>query len=195
MAPQSDDDVPSHPLKAHWHDTFERVFQIFLPDEWRLEPTNDGMSREWKQFRDSAKVKFICKGCRNSWTSMRGVVMFWFKKIDRTDRRDGLIQREEEDDETRPTEEASTRNKNLYSLRFKLYGQQCKRCSNKNFQQPQWYEEEVDKVLNNVHRKIGEVFYDFKKEERNNSKRHGRPRWSHDSERCQACQEGQCSNV
>ena len=43
---------------------------------------------------------------------MRGVVKFWFKKIDRTDRRDGLIQREEEDEETRPTE-ASTRDKNL----------------------------------------------------------------------------------
>ena len=45
----------------------------------------------------------------------------------------------------------------LDSLRFKLYGQQCNRCSDETFQNPSWYKEEVDKVLNNVHQKIGEV--------------------------------------
>ena len=45
----------------------------------------------------------------------------------------------------------------LDSLRFKVYGQQCNRCSDERFQKPLWYKEEVDKVLNNVHQKIGEV--------------------------------------
>ena len=48
----------------------------------------------------------------------------------------------------------------LDSLRFRLYGQQCKRsegCDNEEFQNPKWYREEVEKVLNNVHKKIGEV--------------------------------------
>ena len=45
----------------------------------------------------------------------------------------------------------------LDSLRFRLYGQMCKRCDNKEFENPQWYGEEVEKVLNNVHKKIGEV--------------------------------------
>ena len=45
----------------------------------------------------------------------------------------------------------------LDSLRFKVYGQQCKRCDDDDFHNPRWYKEEVTKVLNNVHQKIGEV--------------------------------------
>ena len=48
----------------------------------------------------------------------------------------------------------------LDSLRFRLYGQKCKiseGCDNEEFQNPKWYREEVEKVLNNVHNKIGEV--------------------------------------
>ena len=45
----------------------------------------------------------------------------------------------------------------LDSLRFRLYGQKCKRCDNEEFKSPEWYGEEVEKVLNNVHKKIGEV--------------------------------------
>lgn len=45
----------------------------------------------------------------------------------------------------------------LDSLRFKVYGQQCKRCDDDDFQDPRWYQEEVTKVLKNVHQKIGEV--------------------------------------
>lgn len=48
----------------------------------------------------------------------------------------------------------------LDSLRFRLYGQKCKiseGCDNEEFQNPKWYREEVEKVLNNVHKKIGEV--------------------------------------
>ena len=43
------------------------------------------------------------------------------------------------------------------SLKFKLYGQQCQKCDDEDFQKPMWYEEEVRKVLTNVHKKIGEV--------------------------------------
>ena len=45
-------------------------------------------------------------------------------------------------------------------MRFRLYGQKCKiseGCDNEEFQTPKWYREEVEKVLNNVHKKIGEV--------------------------------------
>lgn len=45
----------------------------------------------------------------------------------------------------------------LDSLRFRLYGQKCKKCDNEEFKSPEWYGEEVEKVLNNVHKKIGEV--------------------------------------
>lgn len=45
----------------------------------------------------------------------------------------------------------------LDSLRFKVYGQQCRRCDDDDFLDPRWYREEVEKVLKNVHQKIGEV--------------------------------------
>ena len=38
-----------------------------------------------------------------------------------------------------------------------MYGQQCKRCDDESFRNPRWYKEEVTRVLNNVHQKIGEV--------------------------------------
>lgn len=94
MASRSDDDVNPHlGLKAHWHKTFEQIFQDFSQDEWRLEPTNDAMPQEWRRFKDAAKVKFVCE-CGNSWTSMRGVVIFWYKKIGKGERR--VVQREDE---------------------------------------------------------------------------------------------------
>ena len=45
----------------------------------------------------------------------------------------------------------------LDSLRFRLYGQQCKICEDGTFINPLWYEDEVKRVLENVHKKIGEV--------------------------------------
>ena len=98
MASGSDDDVNPHlGLKAHWHETFEQIFQDFSQDEWRLEPTKNAKPQEWGKFTDAAKVKFVCKQCDNSWTSMRGVVIFWFKKIGEGERR--VVQREDEGSE------------------------------------------------------------------------------------------------
>lgn len=81
MGSRSDDDITPHlNLPEYWHKTFEEIFQAFSPDEWKLEPTKNGMPQEWRSFKDGAKVKFLCS-CGNSWTSMRGIVIFWFKKI------------------------------------------------------------------------------------------------------------------
>ena len=83
MGSRSDGDVTPHlNLREYWHETFEQIFQDFSPDEWSLEPTRDGMPQEWQRFKDSAKVKFLCQ-CGNSWTSMKGIVIFWFKKTDK----------------------------------------------------------------------------------------------------------------
>ena len=38
-----------------------------------------------------------------------------------------------------------------------MYGQQCERCDDEEFKNARWYREEVEKVLDNVHQKIGEV--------------------------------------
>lgn len=94
--PADIDDTRHLELKSYWHRTFKRMFQDFSPDEWSLEPTKTPL--DGRTFQDSAKVKFVCE-CGNSWTSMRGVVIFWFKKID-TESREVEIQREEDNDDT-----------------------------------------------------------------------------------------------
>lgn len=79
MGSRSDDDITPNLMSEYWHETFRKIFQDFSPDEWSVEPTDDGMPQAWQRFKDSAKVKFLCN-CGNSWTSMRGIVIFWFKK-------------------------------------------------------------------------------------------------------------------
>ena len=48
-------------------------------------------------------------------------------------------------------------------LRFRLYGQQCKICEDGTFINPLWYEDEVKRVLENVHKKIGKVVLTLKR--------------------------------
>ncbi|KAK3743958.1 hypothetical protein QZH41_012182, partial [Actinostola sp. cb2023] len=71
-------------------------------------------------------VKFECSECGRSWTSMKGVIIFWYRLQNRKG-----------------------------SLRFKLFGQKCAN-DTKDFQNARWYREEIEKVLSNVHQKIGE---------------------------------------
>lgn len=183
------DDTPHLELKSYWHQSFKRIFQDFSPDEWTLEPTETPLEGSTK-FPDSAKVKFDCE-CGNSWTSMNGQVIFWFKKIGTESRREVEIQREEDNDNAEALLVSNTKI-NKYSLRFMLYGQKCKVCEDKDYESPKWYREEVEKTLENVHQKIGETFYEFERKETNTRKRFGRPTQSHDSNRCQACQHGLC---
>ena len=96
MALRGDDVTPELKMSQFWHETFDDIFQDFNPDEWTLEPTNDrGMPRDWRRFKDSAKVKFLCENCGNSWTSMMGRIIFWYKKIDQKDNKKELKTEEE----------------------------------------------------------------------------------------------------
>ena len=89
MATQDDDVTPHLNMREFWHATFDEVFQAFSPDEWTLEPTDSDMPGAWKRFKDGAKVKFRCE-CGNSWTSMAGRIIFWYKKIDEKDNKKEL---------------------------------------------------------------------------------------------------------
>lgn len=83
------------PMSKQWHETFNQIFKGFSPDKWTLEPTGAPMPQGWRSFKDSAKVKFLCKSCGNSWTSMRGVVIFWFNKI--SDKPEGKEEKDQDD--------------------------------------------------------------------------------------------------
>ena len=89
MASRGDNATPQLKLSQFWHTTFDDIFQVFNPDEWTLEPTDKEMPGDWRKFRDRAKVKFLCD-CNNSWTSMMGRIIFWYKKSDEKDNKKEL---------------------------------------------------------------------------------------------------------
>lgn len=82
-----DDETPHLEMSKKWKEAFEEIFKVFSPDKWKLGPTDTDMPRGWRQFKDSAKVKFLC-ACGNSWTSMAGRIIFWFKKIEESERKE-----------------------------------------------------------------------------------------------------------
>lgn len=90
MASQLDDDdvTPHLEMSKKWKKAFEEIFVVFSRDKWKLGPTDTDMPKGWQQFKDSAKVKFLCKSCDNSWTSMAGRIIFWFKKIEESERKE-----------------------------------------------------------------------------------------------------------
>ncbi|XP_020916992.1 receptor-transporting protein 3 [Exaiptasia diaphana] len=154
-------------LKTFWYDTFNATFNVFDRDEWHLEPTNTEMTGSgWYTYQDKAKVKFVCSDCGRSWTSMKGVVIFWFQLNKETHKG---------------------------NLRFKLFGQKCNSNCTDTFQKPRWYREEIEKVLSNILQKIGEKFYSFKPKESDTKTRQGRPRKPHNTSMCEACQMGVCN--
>lgn len=87
MASQLDDDTPHLGMSKQWKKAFEEIFIVFSPDKWKLAPTDSDMPEGWREFKDSAKVKFLCT-CGNSWTSMAGRIIFWFKKIEESERKE-----------------------------------------------------------------------------------------------------------
>lgn len=77
---------------------------------------------------------------------------------------------------------------------FKLYGQKCDHCKEDRYEQPMWYPEEVQKVLINVYNRVGQAFYGFQCPPIEKTRRVGKPRTPHNSQLCQACKDGVCSD-
>lgn len=164
---------PPNPLfggmEAVWHTEFQKFFSQFYGSYshvWFLCPSSGRASARWITFLDSAKVRFCCQDCGHGWTSMKGRVAFWFSLIN-------------------PSNEGF--------LTFKLYGQQCQRCKTGKYENAMWYPEEVSKVMHNAFYRVGQVYYGFCQASYSKNRRAGKPRTPHNSELCQACHDGVCS--
>lgn len=165
---------PPNPLfggmEAVWHTEFQNLFSQFYMSNshiWYLSPTPGPPSSGcWTAFFDSAKVRFCCQDCGHGWTSMKGRVAFWFYFSNIGN--DGHIA-------------------------FKLYGQKCQRCKTGNYENAMWYPEEVTKVMLNAYNRVGQTIYGYYQASYAKSRRPGKPRTPHNSDLCQACQDGICS--
>ena len=133
--------------------------------------------------------------CPNQWTSMRGVIRFWYTTA------------------LRPYRAADGSMFLIRELLFRAFGQKCAKCgaTNQEFQQvstappvvtlqPMWYEREVKKVLTKIFEHIARSMYSWNVggalaafcRPRIESQR-GAPTAEHKSELCQGCANNTCS--
>jgi len=171
----------SENMQEVWHGEFTRQFAIFKQKynhQWLLIPTLqppvEPPRNHWYCSQDTAKVRFTCIDCGNSWTSMKGQVTFWFRLDYLTGK--GIVM-------------------------FKLYGQKCQMCDTKFFEHAIWYPEEVTKVINNVASEAGRQIYsihvdgDFIPAQREVHSRLGKPLRNHNKSECSACLSGLCQSA
>ncbi|XP_071549174.1 uncharacterized protein [Panulirus ornatus] len=138
-------------------------------DEWVLNAVGPGnkCGNNWNSFKDLAKVRFYCRSCRDGWTSMYGVVIFYYK-LDFFHFFGQIL--------------------------YEIPGQKCRNCKPKVFEVPLWYPEEAQKVITNLYYKIGAHCYNLTTPQFIRSRRQGQPLTYHNELLCQGCCHGVCKN-
>ncbi|PAA82018.1 hypothetical protein BOX15_Mlig033475g1 [Macrostomum lignano] len=171
--PRPVDMALSQQMEIVWHERFVDFFSRFSFGSWHLFPVfdppdvdNTGIPRnQWRYFKDQAKVRFICYKCQKAWTSMGGQVVFWVYKDDA---------------------------KNEGYVHFKLYGQKCTDCNSQYYEHAIWYQEEVEKVIENLYHQVGHLYYGMPAHRKRVDRRMGHPKKEHNSATCQACRDRVC---
>ncbi|XP_047473395.1 uncharacterized protein LOC125028109 [Penaeus chinensis] len=138
-----------------------------LPDQWELKVAKRNCKpvTGWSTFKDFAKVRFCCKECQVGWTSMRGIIMFFYRWNWRLQRGQVL---------------------------YHVLGQKCSACSPHTFEMPIWYPEEAQKIVTNLYYKICSEFYGLKTPQPIRTRRPGSSKSSHNGSLCQGCVRGVC---
>ncbi|XP_042861090.1 uncharacterized protein LOC122246529 isoform X1 [Penaeus japonicus] len=150
-------------LEQVWNQHFELLFRT-LPNVWYFGPI-EKTPTGWSVFKDMAKVRFSCQRCSHGWTSMYGLVVFYY-------RWDGFL--------------------NQGHVRFILTGQKCNQCERTTFETPMWYPEEAQKVMTNLYHEVANRVYGLQTPPLIRDRRHGRPRQQHNSSMCEGCHQGIC---
>ncbi|XP_037799238.1 receptor-transporting protein 3-like [Penaeus monodon] len=150
-------------LEQVWNQHFELLFRT-LPNVWYFGPIQKTPTG-WSVFKDMAKVRFSCQRCSHGWTSMYGLVVFYY-------RWDAFM--------------------NQGHVRFILTGQKCNQCERSAFETPMWYPEEAQKVMTNLYHEVANRVYGLQTPPLIRDRRHGRPRQQHNSSMCEGCHQGIC---
>ncbi|XP_066956716.1 uncharacterized protein [Macrobrachium rosenbergii] len=162
--------MPSVPSKGRRgvEELFQQYMQLFfrnLPDVWCLFSieSHDTMVENSFFLKDSCKVRFFCQVCGDGWTSMNGLIAFYYQFSDI---------------------------EHCGRIGYTIYGQMCYKCNDNEFKDPLWYPEEAHKVIANLYYEIASRYYNFVTPRRIRTRRLGAPRTRHSSDLCQGCNLG-----
>ncbi|CAF0954516.1 unnamed protein product [Adineta steineri] len=160
-----------------WQDLFNEVFEDCY-DSWILAflHRND-MSQHENLEKNCAKMTrtgyahFHCKKCSKTWSSAKAQVILYHPKSKTSSRK--------------------------VTLRF--YGQQCKRCSNRNnhFVDPEFEDDKIKLYLEALYQKFGWYYYGEERPETQNQdiNKERQMNGPHVKELCEACQSGCCERL
>ncbi|KAM8758785.1 receptor-transporting protein 3 [Rhynchonycteris naso] len=156
-----------------WQETFQELIQEVKPsDQWTL-TLDESLAPSvlqpgWTQYQQWVFARFSCSWCSRSWASAKVRVLFhmhWSKR----------------DSEGQ--------------VKMRVFGQRCNKCSPDSFEVPEFTEENISRVLNNLVFRILKKCYKegFKSMEEIPTVRNVSLEGPHDTDNCEACLQGFCT--
>ncbi|XP_066504362.1 receptor-transporting protein 3-like [Hoplias malabaricus] len=154
-----------------WDEVFQSRFSGLVEDQWTLvlddsiEPSRTRPG--WFQYIRTSFAQFRCSLCRRSWPSKRVQVLFHFYL-------DSSLHRG--------------------TVKLRRFRQKCRRCTAAKMEEPRFSPENVDIMLEKLLEKVRIRFYGENPPESNRPFRfNGRVEGPHETQHCEACQRGYCS--
>ncbi|XP_069068695.1 receptor-transporting protein 3-like [Pleurodeles waltl] len=155
--------------EAIWDYFFrDLMYRVKPEDRWPLVWENRrSVGPQWGQYRQQAFGSFYCSRCTHCWASAQVLILFQMK-LEKMRRRG--------------------------TVKMNILKQKCKSCSAGIFEEPEFTEDNIRVILNNLMLSILELCYGeyVDDDELQSITVYGNLRGPHQSEHCSACQRGIC---
>ncbi|XP_012663482.1 receptor-transporting protein 3 [Otolemur garnettii] len=156
-----------------WKQVFQELIQEVKPwHKWTLTPDKDllpnALKPGWMQYQHRGFARFQCSSCSRGWASAHVQVLFhvhWSKENSRG------------------------------RVKMRVFAQRCKRCSQPPFEVPEFTQENISRILNNLVIRILKKCYreGFKSMEEIPTIKDISLEGPHDTNNCEACLQGFCA--
>ncbi|XP_036770161.2 receptor-transporting protein 3 [Manis pentadactyla] len=156
-----------------WKQVFQELIQELKPwHKWTLTLDKgllpNVLKPEWAQYQQWVFARFQCSLCSRSWTSAQVQVLFHMHWSERERRG---------------------------QVKMRVFAQRCRKCFQAPFEAPEFIEENIPRILNNLVLRILKKCYRerFKFKEEIPTIKEISLEGPHDSDNCEACLEGFCA--
>lgn len=165
--------APTGQDRKMWQKTFQELIQEVKPsDQWTLTLDKNlvpnTLQPEWTQYQQWVFARFTCSWCSRSWASAKVQVLFhmhWNKWDSQG------------------------------QVKMRIFTQRCNKCSQPPFEVPEFTEENISRILNNLVFRILKKCYKegFKSMEEIPTIKDIALEGPHDTDNCEACLRGFCA--